>query len=172
MAIKSAAVLLLGSLTFIKSVIKGRIYANIETIFYAYRCCLPVAVWVRYLWNPEIYPMAFAIFVIIVYAVFKLRSIALSIWKCFTALRILFSSTAPFGRYATREEILEADDSCSVCQDDFQRPIMLDCGHMFCEECISSWFARENTCPICRAKQENVNMKFTDGSSNLGIFAL
>ncbi len=33
--------------------------------------------------------------------------------------------------------------------------------HVFCEECISTWFDREKTCPMCRAEvsQEDVTWK-------------
>jgi hypothetical protein len=29
---------------------------------------------------------------------------------------------------------------------------MLQCKHIFCEDCVSTWFDRDTTCPMCRAK--------------------
>ena len=37
-------------------------------------------------------------------------------------------------------------------QDSYQEPTMLQCKHIFCEECVSTWFDRDTTCPMCRAK--------------------
>jgi hypothetical protein len=173
MIIKCFVVIVIGPMKFIPNAIKGRIYANIETLFYTYRCCLPLPVWIRYLFGPT-YHIAFSILVTGIYSIFKLRSILDSIWKSLLALKALFSTTAPFGRYATREEVLEADDSCSICQDEFKKPISLNCGHLYCEECISTWFSSQSgmTCPICRAKQPETQLKYVDGSSNLGVFCL
>ena len=27
---------------------------------------------------------------------------------------------------------------------------MLHCKHIFCEECVATWFDRDTTCPMCR----------------------
>ena len=29
---------------------------------------------------------------------------------------------------------------------------MLHCKHIFCEDCVATWFDRDTTCPMCRAK--------------------
>ena len=39
-----------------------------------------------------------------------------------------------------------------VLQDSYQEPTMLQCKHIFCEDCVSTWFDRDTTCPMCRAK--------------------
>ena len=46
-------------------------------------------------------------------------------------------------------------DRCGVCLDDIEvgRSMMrLDCDgqHVFCRDCVESWFANRNTCPNCR----------------------
>lgn len=43
---------------------------------------------------------------------------------------------------------------CPCCLDRLQESqviALLQCGHLFCEECIKSWAFRSTTCPFCRA---------------------
>ena len=55
---------------------------------------------------------------------------------------------------------LMVGDQCSICLNEFEvgREMMqLDCDgqHNFCQQCVESWFADHNTCPVCREKFEN-----------------
>ena len=47
------------------------------------------------------------------------------------------------------EENLD-DRMCSICMDDFNQRVMLDCGHSFCLNCIGNWSKEQSTCPLCR----------------------
>ena len=63
-----------------------------------------------------------------------------------------------FRRFEADESMVE--DQCSICLNEFEvgREMMqLDCDgqHNFCQECVKSWFADHNTCPVCREKFEN-----------------
>ena len=43
--------------------------------------------------------------------------------------------------------------TCSICLMDInegQKTILLPCGHMFHDECITKWLNIHNTCPLCR----------------------
>jgi E3 ubiquitin-protein ligase RNF115/126 len=43
--------------------------------------------------------------------------------------------------------------TCSICLmdiNDGQKTILLPCGHMFHDECITKWLNIHNTCPLCR----------------------
>lgn len=43
---------------------------------------------------------------------------------------------------------------CSICHDPMFVPVMTQCGHNYCYDCLSSWFdsnSRELSCPQCRA---------------------
>lgn len=43
-------------------------------------------------------------------------------------------------------------DRCPICFDTFTTMISLECGHAFCEKCISKWCCLHiSTCPLCRA---------------------
>ena len=46
-------------------------------------------------------------------------------------------------------ELLE-DNTCTICQDTMTHPIQLDCGHVYCEECIFKWLIQQPHCPMCR----------------------
>ena len=84
-------------------------------------------------------------------------------------LHALFSNRAPFGRaYATAAEAHEAGP-CAICQEEpMAEPVALECEHVMCEACLRQWFARDKTCPLCRASVECVDWETTgDGSTSL-----
>jgi hypothetical protein len=39
---------------------------------------------------------------------------------------------------------------CSICYDNMENPIMLDCTHVYCGKCIVGWMTTGNVCPTCR----------------------
>eukprot|EP00760_Papus_ankaliazontas_P011446 PhM_4_TR1477/c0_g1_i1/m.5047 len=41
--------------------------------------------------------------------------------------------------------------TCIVCMD-AQANTLMQCGHAFCEKCVSAWFAVHRSCPMCRAR--------------------
>ncbi|XP_065272240.1 zinc finger protein RFP-like [Emys orbicularis] len=52
--------------------------------------------------------------------------------------------------------------TCSVCRDYFKDPVCLDCGHHFCQACITRWWEglRKNfRCPECRETFSQRNFK-------------
>ncbi|KAI8017642.1 E3 ubiquitin-protein ligase RNFT1, partial [Camellia lanceoleosa] len=47
-------------------------------------------------------------------------------------------------------------------------PLLLCCKHIFCEDCVSEWFERERSCPLCRALVKPADLRsFGDGSTSL-----
>eukprot|EP00467_Chlorarachnion_reptans_P017284 CAMPEP_0114516444 /NCGR_PEP_ID=MMETSP0109-20121206/17328_1 /TAXON_ID=29199 /ORGANISM="Chlorarachnion reptans, Strain CCCM449" /LENGTH=198 /DNA_ID=CAMNT_0001696827 /DNA_START=387 /DNA_END=986 /DNA_ORIENTATION=- len=42
-----------------------------------------------------------------------------------------------------------SSDLCSICLD-MPSDVVLKCLHAFCEDCITSWNVKSQTCPICR----------------------
>ena len=50
-------------------------------------------------------------------------------------------------------DICKEQFSCPICQDLVVIPYSLvPCSHMFCADCLATWFARKSDCPICRKK--------------------
>ena len=41
---------------------------------------------------------------------------------------------------------------CTICQEVFDDPKRIDCGHTFCSSCILQWASKSTMCPICRQK--------------------
>ncbi|XP_011910404.1 E3 ubiquitin-protein ligase RNFT1 isoform X4 [Papio anubis] len=86
-------------------------------------------------------------------------------------LRIFFTQPS-YGVAASKRQCSDVDDICSICQAEFQKPVLLICQHIFCEECITLWFNREKTCPLCRTVISDHINKWKDGatSSHLQIY--
>jgi hypothetical protein len=42
--------------------------------------------------------------------------------------------------------------NCIICEEVFNDPARLPCGHTFCRECIDTWTKQTRQCPVCRAK--------------------
>ncbi|XP_034961536.2 zinc-binding protein A33 isoform X1 [Zootoca vivipara] len=66
------------------------------------------------------------------------------------ALRLLREMAHRSGEQSLREEL-----TCAICYDLFRDPVMLECMHHFCRECIQSYWDRSSkvaTCPQCRQK--------------------
>lgn len=39
---------------------------------------------------------------------------------------------------------------CTICQEVFDEPNRINCGHTFCKDCLTSWIDKSNKCPMCR----------------------
>ncbi|KAL9427203.1 hypothetical protein AB3S75_029409 [Citrus x aurantiifolia] len=65
-------------------------------------------------------------------------------------------------------QVNAAGDLCAICQEKIHAPILLRCKHIFCDDCVSEWFERERTCPLCRALVKAADLRsFGDGSTSL-----
>lgn len=69
----------------------------------------------------------------------------------------------------TKEQLANAGGGqCPICHDDYNSPVLLHCRHIFCETCVTTWFDREQTCPLCRAKVVD-DPSWRDGSTTFFI---
>ncbi|XP_045346606.1 E3 ubiquitin-protein ligase RNFT1 isoform X3 [Leopardus geoffroyi] len=92
--------------------------------------------------------------------------------RTFRRVLQIFFTRPSYGVAASKRQCADVDDICSVCQAEFQKPVLLICQHIFCEECITLWFNREKTCPLCRTVISDHINKWKDGatSSHLQIY--
>lgn len=146
---------------------QGQILTLVEYTLLLYRALLPAPVWYRFFLNKE-YGSLFSSLTTGLYLTFKLTSIVEKVQSFFAALKALSQKEVHYGSYATSEQVNAAGDLCAICQEKMHAPILLRCKHIFCEDCVSEWFERERTCPLCRALIKPADLRtFGDGSTSL-----
>ncbi|KFM79573.1 RING finger and transmembrane domain-containing protein 2, partial [Stegodyphus mimosarum] len=131
---------------------KGKYYLFIERTSQLYRTLAPMQHWLYFFSESYSGPSkVFGVILSAAYLIFKCKSILrkAKLWKK-TLIQVIQSKT--YGVTPSSVQIKEAGDACPICQDDYKSPSMLQCKHIFCEECVALWFDRERTCPICRAQ--------------------
>ncbi|KAI4318908.1 hypothetical protein MLD38_032563 [Melastoma candidum] len=146
---------------------QGQLLTLVEYMLLLYRALLPTPVWYRFFLNKE-YGSLFSSLMTGLYLTFKLTSIVQKVQFFFAALRAISRKEVHYGAYATPEQVSAAGDLCAICQEKMHGPVLLRCKHIFCEDCVSEWFERERTCPLCRALVKPADLKsFGDGSTSL-----
>ena len=55
---------------------------------------------------------------------------------------------------------------CPIClNEEYDDPVKLVCGHVFCRNCVKQWLNNQCSCPLCRARiAEPKKIDFSDGS--------
>uniref|UniRef100_A0A8C8BGF4 E3 ubiquitin-protein ligase RNFT1 n=1 Tax=Otus sunia TaxID=257818 RepID=A0A8C8BGF4_9STRI len=151
---------------------KGYWYMLLEELCQYYRMFVPIPVWFRYLiGNGELDSVlgwSLGILLGLLYFILKLLSFFGQLRNFRQVLRI-FCKRPHYGVTASKRQCSESDDICSICQAEFQKPILLICQHTFCEECISLWFNREKTCPLCRTVISDHVNKWKDGATSMHL---
>ncbi|XP_060181599.1 uncharacterized protein LOC132611206 [Lycium barbarum] len=146
---------------------QGQMLTLVEYTLLLYRALLPTPVWYRFFLNKE-YGSLFSSLTTGLYLTFKLTSTVEKVKSFFTALKALSRKEVHYGSHATPEQVHAAGDLCAICQEKMHTPILLRCKHIFCEDCVSEWFERERTCPLCRALVRPADLRsFGDGSTSL-----
>ncbi|XP_034688538.1 E3 ubiquitin-protein ligase RNFT1-like isoform X1 [Vitis riparia] len=146
---------------------QGQMLTLVEYLLLLYRALLPTPVWYRFFLNKE-YGSLFSSLTTGLYLTFKLTSVVEKVQSFFAALRALSRKEVHYGSYATSEQVNAAGDLCAICQEKMHAPILLRCKHIFCEDCVSEWFERERTCPLCRALVKPADIRsYGDGSTSL-----
>ncbi|XP_054986119.1 E3 ubiquitin-protein ligase RNFT1 [Sorex araneus] len=154
---------------------KGYWYMLLEELCQYYRTFVPMPVWFRYLVNygefGDMTRWSLGILLALLYLILKLLNCFGHLRTFRRVLRVFFTRPS-YGVAASKRQCSDVDDICSICQAEFQKPILLICQHIFCEECISIWFTREKTCPLCRTVISDHINKWKDGatSSHLQIY--
>lgn len=145
---------------------RGKYFMFLEVVSQIYRSLVPIVPWVHFLYDqPKSGRLIFAAVLLIIYLLLKAYSLYLESINLRKAVARLKADTT-YGIKPTAEEIKSRGENCPICQDDYQDPIMLACKHIFCENCVSVWFDREKTCPMCRAEIQTDNPQWRDGSTS------
>ncbi|NXC19202.1 RNFT1 ligase, partial [Corythaeola cristata] len=151
---------------------KGYWYMLLEELCQYYRMFVPIPVWFRYLIGygelDSVLGWTLGILLALLYLILKLLSFFGQLRNFRQVLRI-FCTRPHYGVTASKRQCSESDDICSICQAEFQKPILLVCQHTFCEECISLWFNREKTCPLCRTVISDHVNKWKDGATSMHL---
>ncbi|NXG54722.1 RNFT1 ligase, partial [Hemiprocne comata] len=151
---------------------KGYWYMLLEELCQYYRMFVPIPVWFRYLIGygelDTVLGQSLGILLGLLYLILKLLSFFGQL-KNFRQVLWIFCTQPHYGVTATKRQCSESDDICSICQAEFQKPILLICQHTFCEECISLWFNREKTCPLCRTVISDHVNKWKDGATSMHL---
>nr|XP_043620870.1 RING finger and transmembrane domain-containing protein 2-like isoform X2 [Erigeron canadensis] len=146
---------------------QGQMLTLVEYLFLLYRALLPAPVWYRFFLNKE-YGSLFSSLMTGLYLTFKLTSVVEKVQSFISAINALSRKEIHYGVYATSEQVNAVGDLCAICQEKMHAPVVLRCKHVFCEECVSEWFERERTCPLCRSLVRPADLRsFGDGSTSL-----
>ncbi|XP_004533642.1 E3 ubiquitin-protein ligase RNFT1 [Ceratitis capitata] len=140
---------------------RTRLYLFIELLSQFYRSLVPIRQWLLFLF--ESYSGLHAISGVM----FSSTYIVLKGCELTDRGKSLKKSFLNLWKDKTRkpERNLDAsDDMCAICQDSYVSPVVLECGHIFCNSCVTTWFKREQTCPMCRAKVGD-NLAWHDGAT-------
>ncbi|XP_050287798.1 uncharacterized protein LOC126726562 isoform X2 [Quercus robur] len=148
---------------------QGQMLTLVEYTLLLYRALLPTPVWYRFFLNKG-YGSIVSSLTTGLYLTLKFKSIIEKVYPFFAALKALRRKEMHYGSYATAEQVNAAGDLCAICQEKMHAPILLRCKHIFCEECVSEWFERERTCPLCRVLVKAADIKsYGDGSTSLSV---
>ncbi|XBJ08292.1 hypothetical protein VPH35_013638 [Triticum aestivum] len=146
---------------------QGQMLTVVEYSLLLYRALLPAPVWYRFFLNKE-YGSLFSSLTTGLYLTFKVASMVEKVRSLLASVNALSHKDLHYGSHATTEQVLAAGDLCAICQEKMHTPILLQCKHIFCEDCASEWLERERTCPLCRALVKPGDIRsFSDGSTTL-----
>lgn len=108
---------------------------------------------------------AFAIFLCILYIVFKINHMYNGLPELLHSIQQLLLDTS----YGSPISLNENEENiCPICQDSYKSPVILKCKHTFCQDCVCVWLDKENSCPMCRSRVGSVKKpKFKDGSTTI-----
>ncbi|KAK0143265.1 RING finger and transmembrane domain-containing protein 2 [Merluccius polli] len=145
---------------------RGKFYLLLEELSQLFRALVPIQLWYKYIMGED--PSSSYLLgatLIIIYSLCKSFDICGRLSSIRKALVILCSAQS-FGVRASSQQCGEAGDVCSICQNDFRDPLVLLCQHVFCEDCLSLWFDRERSCPLCRSSVIESLRCWKDGTTS------
>ena len=145
---------------------RGKYYMFIEHVMQLYRIVVTVLPWFHFLSDDVSF--IFAAILLLAYFIFKLNNTMIKMSDVYKAVGRLRTDIS-YGTRPSQTDIKSREENCPICQDDYKDPVMLACKHIFCESCVSVWFDREKTCPMCRTQIHAENPQWKDGSTSVHI---
>lgn len=150
---------------------RGKYFLFLERCSQLHRELVPIQLWLIYLLNgyERIPGKVMGVILVAVYMVFKGKSL-IARGRAFKVACEKLMQSRSFGRSPSPEQLKASGSggSCPICYDDYRSPTLLHCKHIFCEECLITWFDRERTCPMCRA-QVTDDPEWRDGATSFFI---
>ncbi|KAH8417523.1 hypothetical protein KR222_001376 [Zaprionus bogoriensis] len=144
--------------------VRARLYVLVEYTSQFYRALAPITQWFMFLYESysglEVISGGLFSSLYIAAKIFELLDRGKALKKAISTFRRNIDSERP----PTKDELDAADAVCPICHDAYNSPIILECGHIFCDECVQTWFKREQTCPMCRANVSD-DPAWQDGST-------
>ena len=141
---------------------RGKWYMLLENISQLYRLLVPFPRWISFFLADDL-GLIMGVLLCAIYTIIKLFQVFSKISELWSALRFFFRDQY-YGSLISKSDL--ADVQCPICQEDMDEPIQLHCKHVFCDECITSWFDRHPTCPMCRARITTTPPIWRDGSTS------
>lgn len=131
---------------------RGKYFLVMEQTSQLYRSLAPIQPWLSYLLDNYHGPRkVLGVFLSATYMVCKGPDIVTRM-KNFQAAIMKFMKSVNYGCTPSKDQLEDAGGLCPICHDEFSLPTMLTCKHIFCEQCVVTWFDRERTCPMCRTE--------------------
>ncbi|CAG9854759.1 unnamed protein product [Phyllotreta striolata] len=144
---------------------RGKMYLFIEAISQLYRSIASIQPWLYYLLESYQGPEKIvAVFLSAFYMISK-GSDLMSRVKLLKVTFLKLLQNVSIGSSPSKDQIQTAGEHCPICHDEYETPVLLQCRHIFCENCVTTWFDREQTCPLCRAKIVD-DPSWRDGSTS------
>ncbi|CAL8467079.1 g6615 [Coccomyxa elongata] len=148
---------------------RSQVLAFLEQLMGMYRTVATVPCWLLYydslnmgaFWTSSMHGL---------YLWFKARNLFTELTSAWACGKALVRREFVYGQlvHPSDPQLMEGGGTCPICQDTMSMPIKLTCSHLFCDTCISTWLARERTCPMCRTIVRPAGtMGCTDGSTSL-----
>jgi len=147
---------------------RGKLYLFLEAISQFYRSIATIQPWLDYLMESyDGTEKIVGVFLSAAYILCK-GSDLMSKFKLLRSAVIKLLHNVTVGSSPNKEQIQMAGEQCPICHDDYDSPVLLECRHIFCESCVTTWFDREQTCPLCRSKIVD-DPSWRDGSTSFFI---